>query len=168
MFSEIDTRGATSRGAIEQKMRNGIFKGYASASLVFRSYHKSMSAALSVRSTDRKYASRDFHKASEFDFSSTDSPSMSLEKTSAHRAHAPRSFNTVLMIYVSGYILHRILSRINVDTGSEEFLVLCTGEIFTFRAKVRPDVTIFNMLQSYRVSCYIGVSNMSDYFMDIT
>jgi len=130
MFSEIDTRGATSRSAIEQKMRNGTFKGCASASLVFRSYHKSMSAALSVRSTDGKYASRDFHKASEFDFSSTDSPSMSLEKTPAHRAYAPRSFNTVLMIYVSGYILHRILSRINVDTGSEAFFVLCSRERF--------------------------------------
>lgn len=51
------------------------------------------------------------------------------------------------MIYVSGYILHRILSRINVDTASKAFL--CTAEeIFTFRAKVSPKISNdFQMLQ---------------------
>lgn len=49
------------------------------------------------------------------------------------------------MIYVSEYILHRILSRINVDTGNSEALspFLCAAEIFTLRVKARSDVTIF-------------------------
>ena len=115
-------------------MRNGTFKGYAcqpASQPAFRLYHKSMSSALSVRSTDRKYVSRDFHKASEFDFSSTDSLEYVVRGNARTQGtYAPRSFNTVLMIYVSGYILHRILSRINVDTGNEAFSRTLQGRDF--------------------------------------
>ena len=72
---------------------------------------------------------------------------MSFEEMLAHRAHMhPRSFNTVLMIYVSGYILHRILSRINVDTGNEAFSRTLQGRDFYVPCKgVRSDLTIFDI-----------------------
>lgn len=87
---------------------------------------------LSTRSTDRKIPSHDFHKASECDPSFAEYVQRSRKRS--RMACAFRSFNTVLMIYVSEYILHRILSHINIDTGSETFHVLLArhGRYFYF------------------------------------
>lgn len=104
------------------KMRNETFKGYG---LVLVS-QIDVGRVLSTRSTDRKYLSHDFHKTSEYDSFFAEYVLHRSRKRSC-MAYAFCSFNTVLMIYVSEYILHRILSRINIDTGSEAFPVLSTA-----------------------------------------
>lgn len=74
--------------------------------------------------------SHDFHKASECESSFTEYVQRSRKRS--RMACAFRSFNTVLMIYVSEYILHRILSRINIDTGSEAVLFARHRRYFYF------------------------------------
>lgn len=66
-------------------------------------------------------------------------------------------YNTVLMIYVLGYILHRILSRINVDTGGSGALspVLRAAEIFTFRVKARSDITISENADHHNIRLFL-------------
>lgn len=129
--SEIDIRVAISCNAIVQKSGTKLLRDTRQLASSVPITNRCR-PCISTRSTDRKIPSHDFHKASEYDVSFAEYVQRSRKRS--RTACAFRSFNTVLMIYVSEYILHRILSRINIDTGSEAFHVLSArhGRYFYF------------------------------------